>query len=661
MFGEKFFGGLFMYGAIFGDIKCAWHRIYNNNMYFLVDRNVKITGHTVTLFALVDALTSVDIDNDTEIKEEVTRCYLKCDKNSLNKDFFDPKFEEWLVDEKHLPIQSEDNGAVARAAIIPFLCNDFDRITELAKLTAEITCSNSYSIFNAQFAAVAVYYAIRTSSKAEIKTSLEHFIGSEIKEVVQDKNIVVEAVLDFLNSTDINSAVENSISRGGNINVRTMISGSIAEAFYGIPFVSKEMCNRELSEKFFKILDRFDSFSRRNFLQISGEVTPAYEEGIEIALRRFCKNENQKNFSLLMEEIYYSMCDGAKLRIPLVIPDRNKMYSIGQLPEGTEYLYFNTGDGRKFVAAFTNEDENFRKKFTDVYLTDIRSIFSAIVNGETEADGIILNPDNINLTFFIEKDSLKDILEYKPKENEMFLFDGHISELSARAFVTSNYEGFKDISLPNYDALVYAHFMKNFPNSDSRYIIYSPLGFYEGANKDIIFDCCQACLNLAKKYHITSVAFPFYFAFAGGLPVINAAINDWFNKNKNYGMTVIVATGTERDRDNGKDKNFFAVNFTDEENTDNKSAEENISVDKGSVKFDYSKGKATATSSGARQKARDFKNQFADLNDFYTALKNFGFAWKAENSNSEKIKTMWALNALACAIDEYGFDPFSQD
>ena len=89
--------------------------------------------------------------------------------------------------------------------------------------------------------------------------------------------------------------------------------------------------------------------------------------------------------------------------------------------------------------------------------------------------------------------------------------------------------------------------------------------------------------------------------------------------------------------------------------------EKNISTDRNKIKFDYSKGKAISTSEESKQKARDSKKQFANAEDFYVALKNFGFKWKAENSNSEKIKNMWALNALACAIDEYGFDPFSQD
>ena len=414
-----------------------------------------------------------------------------------------------------------------------------------------------------------------------------------------------------------------------------------------------------MPEEFLEVLNRFEKVSEKNFFEISGEGVSASEEGIEEAISRFRENETSENFLALLEEIYYSMRDNGYLRVPMIVHDRNKMYADNKLPDDTDYLYLHTKDGRKFVAAFTGEDENFISKYPDVYLATIEDIFSEVVDGETDADGIILNPDNVNLTVPLDKEDLKKILEHKSSENELLLYDGHISELPTSAVVTSDYEGFKNISLSNKETVAYVHFMQKFPENDRRCIIYSPLGFYEGADKNVVFECCQACLDLAKKYHLTSIAFPAYFSFVGGLPVFNAAINDWFNRNKKYGITVICATGTEKAKD--KDRNFFKVNFAEEKDVDDEPAEQNISVERGNLKFDYSKGKAVSTSASAKQKARDFKNQFADSEDFYTALKNFGFTWKAENSNSEKIKNMWALNALACAIDEYDFDPFSQD
>ena len=71
--------------------------------------------------------------------------------------------------------------------------------------------------------------------------------------------------------------------------------------------------------------------------------------------------------------------------------------------------------------------------------------------------------------------------------------------------------------------------------------IYTPLMFYDGDDEDVTMNCYYSCLELAKKYHLVSVAFPRYFIS----PLLNEAISNWFNANKDYGMTVIVASGDD--------------------------------------------------------------------------------------------------------------------
>lgn len=76
-----------------------------------------------------------------------------------------------------------------------------------------------------------------------------------------------------------------------------------------------------------------------------------------------------------MNELYYRMCEGGYLRIPFIVPDRNEMYAKGALSEGTNYLILRTKDEKKFVAAFTGEDEKFHEKYPDVYLSTIKNFF----------------------------------------------------------------------------------------------------------------------------------------------------------------------------------------------------------------------------------------------------------------------------------------------
>ena len=644
-----------MYGAILGDIMSFEHVLKDQKVSFLVDRKTKITVYTVTAVALADVLTSVNVDDLQELKEKISQSLIKWGKKCRNTEFVGSNFEKWLADEKHLPTEYNDNAAAARAAIIPYFCNDFELIDKIATVSTAATCNSSYTVTNAKLAAAAVLYAMRSDSKANMKINFEYMIGMELSETAEFKNIVAEAVIDFLNSSDVVSAIENSIARGGDINARAMISGSMAEGFYGMPFISKMMCNSALPENIFEVLDRADNFIRRNFLRTEGAI-PSTEEGIENAIRQWTEDNSDANFNSLMDEIYYRMCEGGSLRVPLVVPDRNEMYDSGSLPEGTSYLTLQTQEGENFVAAFTGDSDDFAEKYPDVCLSSIERLFTEIADDPSK-DGIVLNPDDENLRLILGKVILRTILNFKPPENKMFFYEGHISELPIKTIVSLDSRPFKNMSLKNDDEILYAHSMKKFPEYGNRYVIYTPLALCKTSNA--IFTCCQACLDLAKKNHITAVAFPISFTVFGGSAAMNAAVSDWFNKNKNYGMTVAVASDNEEDIGNGKEGNFFQVNFFDNKVADEqkKVADETQSADK--KIWDYSKGAAVSTSEEAKQKARDFKNQFADSEDFYKTLKDFGFVWRGEDSADERIKTMWSLNALARAIDE-GFDPLEK-
>ena len=582
---------------------------------------MKFSGMTTLTIALANVLTSTDWKDTLHLKEKIKQAYIFWGERAMHFDFFDANFESWLKDKNHLPSEISSNAVAARATIIPYLCNDLDCVKEIAKLIAEITCADSSDIFNAEFAATAVYTAMWYPNKLSVKTSLEYFFGSEITEDTASKNIVAEAVLDFYTATDIFSAIDNSIKRGGDTKSRAAISGSMAEVFFGLPFSARSQCNTELNGAFSEVFEKFDKAVRNNFFQIDAETSYS-AQCLTKAVNRFNENHTAENFSALMKEIYFCMQDGVELTIPLIVQDRNKMYAENKLPDDAEYLNLDTKDGKKFIAAFIETDENFSEHYPDSYLGSMEGIFTEIVEGETDADGIT-------------------ILNISAPKNEMFFYDGHYSELNISALVTSKYKGFENISLETPSAVIYSHFMEELPDHNDKYIIYTPLAFYDGSSEEAIFDCYQACLNLAKKCHVTEIVFSPEVVFAGGIPLLNAAVSDWFNHNQNYGMKIFIATSNKKDSDNDGGQ-FFQVNFADEKS---------ISADNKNIQFDYSKGKAISTSEESKQKARDFKKQFANAEDFYVALKNFGFKWKAENSNSEKIKNMWALNALACAID----------
>ena len=70
---------------------------------------------------------------------------------------------------------------------------------------------------------------------------------------------VPEAIIAFLESKDFEDAVRNAVSLGGDTDTLGAITGSIAEAFYGIPVVLIAECKSRIDKGLMTdVLDEFD-------------------------------------------------------------------------------------------------------------------------------------------------------------------------------------------------------------------------------------------------------------------------------------------------------------------------------------------------------------------------------------------------------------------
>ena len=76
---------------------------------------------------------------------------------------------------------------------------------------------------------------------------------------------VPEAIIAFLEARDFEDAIRNAVSLGGDTDTLGAITGSIAEAFYGIPAVLIAECRRRLDEGLMTdVRDEFDRVLGRN-------------------------------------------------------------------------------------------------------------------------------------------------------------------------------------------------------------------------------------------------------------------------------------------------------------------------------------------------------------------------------------------------------------
>ena len=68
-----------------------------------------------------------------------------------------------------------------------------------------------------------------------------------------------QAIIAFLESTNFEDALRTAVSLGGDSDTLAAITGSIAEAFYGVPEELRQECRKRLTPKLAAILRRWES------------------------------------------------------------------------------------------------------------------------------------------------------------------------------------------------------------------------------------------------------------------------------------------------------------------------------------------------------------------------------------------------------------------
>lgn len=182
---------------------------------------------------------------------------------------FGGKFQEWFNSANPQPYYSYANGGAMRVGPVGWAFESIEEVLAEAKKSAEITHSHPEGIKGAQAIALAVFLARKGKSKAEIKDEIQtrfYNLDLSIPEIIttytENKaktgkldttalGNVPQAIVAFLESTDVESAIRIAVSLGGDADTLAAMAGSIAEAFYqndqksvdGLLAMVKEMKN----------------------------------------------------------------------------------------------------------------------------------------------------------------------------------------------------------------------------------------------------------------------------------------------------------------------------------------------------------------------------------------------------------------------------------
>ena len=249
-----------MLGAITGDIIGSIYEANNiktKKFDLFTDKN-RFTDDTVMTFAVAEALMNGGgHENFIRFMKRYGLLYPRAGYGGT--------FVRWLASDTTEPYNSWGNGSAMRVSSCGWIANldipieEGLKLTEdLAKKSAEVTHNHPEGIKGAQATAVSIFFMRHGKSKnaiKEYKDKLKDYIKDrfeydldftidEIRPIyrfdVSCQGSVPPAIVSFLESENFEDAIRNAISIGGDSDTIGAITGSIAEASYGIPEDIKE-------------------------------------------------------------------------------------------------------------------------------------------------------------------------------------------------------------------------------------------------------------------------------------------------------------------------------------------------------------------------------------------------------------------------------------
>lgn len=154
-------------------------------------------------------------------------------------------FYDWLFADDPRPYNSWGNGSAMRVAPVGLAFDRVDDVLREAERSAAVTHNHAEGIKGAQATALAVFMARSGASKSQIREELAERFGYDLHRTIESirpgyrwdvscQGSVPEAILAFLDSSDVEHAIRLAVSLGGDADTQAAIAGGIAEAYYSV-------------------------------------------------------------------------------------------------------------------------------------------------------------------------------------------------------------------------------------------------------------------------------------------------------------------------------------------------------------------------------------------------------------------------------------------
>lgn len=257
-----------MIGAILGDVVGSRFEFDNHKTkrFELFDTECDFTDDSVMTLATAKALMTYKAFKNMDafkshlvnVMHEVGVKYPHCG--------YGGRFYVWMLKNHTEPYNSYGNGSAMRVSPVAWVAESLEECEALATATAEVTHNHPEGIKGAVAIAGAIYLARTGCNMDEIKKYVSKYytIDFTLDEIRDDYDFyeicqksVPQALEAFFESTSFEDSIRNAISIGGDSDTIAAMTGSIAEAYYGIDEDLKETALSFLDSYLLEIAEKF--------------------------------------------------------------------------------------------------------------------------------------------------------------------------------------------------------------------------------------------------------------------------------------------------------------------------------------------------------------------------------------------------------------------
>lgn len=265
-----------MLGAIMGDIagsRFEWKEWKSKDFVFLTDSNHFTDDGLMTLGIARAFVLNKGKWHESDFQQKVINSMVYVAKPYFNRRWWGANFYKWLT-ESQTPYNSWGNGSAMRVSSVGWIAESEEEVKYFSKLVTEVSHNHPEGIKGAEAVAMAIYLARTGADMVTIRRRMIEYYPRIEKMTVDNirpgygiddqggfiscQGSVPEAIVCFLEATSTEEAIRNAISLGGDADTQAAITGSMAEAYFGVPFELEDKTLTYLTDELRSIYYSFD-------------------------------------------------------------------------------------------------------------------------------------------------------------------------------------------------------------------------------------------------------------------------------------------------------------------------------------------------------------------------------------------------------------------